>query len=173
MKATVRLEEISNFFLESEEIVDWYKLIAETPIMNLKILKTHGDTSHVPPDILSAALVRVEAVQANLSNDQYIALLKKIAICENLSLTDLDISYNVLSAVPADVLVSAISRLKKVNLENTDLTPVQINDIFTLVAENTSSKLRHLELRNNDISSVPGELRERAKLGSVQIHCDH
>ena len=57
-------------------------------------------------------------------------IFHKIANCENLKLTELDISDNILSSVPADVLVKAISRLKRVNMSNTSLTRDQVTAIF-------------------------------------------
>ena len=69
--------------------------------------------------------------------------------------------------------MKAISRLETVDLRNKrlHLTPDQINAIFKLVAEGTSPSLRLVRL--SEVSSVPGELRERVEEnGSVEILCD-
>merc|ERR1712025_1527187 len=52
-------------------------------------------------------------------------IFHKIANCENLKLTGLNISGSDLSSVPVDVLVEAISRLENIDLYCTKLTPDQ------------------------------------------------
>ena len=124
------------------------------------------DLSPVPADVLVEAISRLKTVYLSLTHltpDQAQSISHKIANCENLKLTKLDISRNDLSSVPADVLVKAISRLERVNLTGTHLTPAQINDIYALVAEKTSLTLRYVDLWVNDVSYVHEELRERAK----------
>ena len=73
-----------------------------------------------------------------------------------------------LSSVPAEVLVKVISSMETVDLRFALLTPAQINNIFTLVAERKSSKLRKVHFWKNNISSVPDGLRERA-MNSISV----
>ena len=92
-------------------------------------------------------------------------MFNKIANCENLKLTELSFGCNDLSSITADVLVKVISRLETVDIRFTVLTPAQINGIFTLVAERTSSTLRKVRLFKSYV--VPGELCERVKENSA------
>ena len=89
---------------------------------------------------MAEAMVRLEnvdLVRTSLTPDQVQSIFTKISNCENLKLTELDISQNILSSVPADVLVKAISRLERV--WNTSLTRDQVTAILTFVAETPSS----------------------------------
>ena len=92
-------------------------------------------------------------------------MFNKIATCENLKLTELSFGRNDLSSITADVLVKVISRLQMVDIRFAVLTPAQINGIFTLVAERTSSTLRKVRLFKSYV--VPGELCERTKENSA------
>ena len=61
-------------------------------------------------------------------------------------------------------MVGAISRLEKVDLEGTLLTLPQTREIFSLVAERGTSRLRRIYLGAcTSVNSVSEELRERAK----------
>ena len=84
------------------------------------------------------------------------------AECENFALKRFNMYRKDLYSVPAEVLVKVISSMETVDLRFALLTPVQINNIFTLVAERKSSKLRKVHFWKNDISSVTEVLRERA-----------
>ena len=107
------------------------------------------------------------------TSDPAESIFHKIANCENLKLTELNISSNDLSSVPADVLVEAISRLKKVSLQNSQLVRTQIIAILTLLAERTSTTLRYVNLLDNDVSSVPREFLERAKEKCENVQIDY
>ena len=126
-----------------------------------------NDLSHISPDILAEAVLRLEYIdlcRKELTPDQVKTTFSKLANCENLPMKVLDISENDLSSVPTNVLVKAISRLETVTLDSTRLIPTQINGIFSLVAERTSLKLRKVDLRSNEVRSVPEELRERCMM---------
>ena len=69
--------------------------------------------------------------------------------------------------------MEAISRLKKVDLQNSQLVRAQIIAILTLLAERTSTTLRHVTLLDNDVSSVPRELFERAKDKCEDVQIDN
>jgi len=135
-----------------------------------------NDLSSVPADVLVKAISRLEIVdlkETHLTPYHSLLLIHKIAICESLKLTELIIRDNDLSSVPADVLGEAISRLKKVDLQNSQLVRAQIIAILTLLAERTSTTLRYVNLLDNDVSSVPRELLERAKDKCENLQIDN
>ena len=162
-------------YLTPDQVQSIFHKIANCENQKLTELCIGGNNlSSIPADELARAISRLETVKmvsTKLTPDQVQSIFHMIADCMNLKLTKLDISPNILSSVPADVLVKAISRLKKVNLKDSDLTPAQIIAIYTLVAERRSSTLREVGIEEESvsaqgISSVPDELRERAKSNS-------
>ena len=173
--ALVRVE-VAEVDLSEDHSLVLFEKIASTEDIKLKRLSINHDLSDISPDILAEAVVRLEEINmwnTELIPDQVQSIFNEIANCENLKLTNLDIGYNDLSTVPADVLVKAISRLEKVYLENIRHTPTQSHAIFTLVAERRSSTLRYVDLDQNVVRSVPDILREKAKENtSVQLIYD-
>ena len=109
MKAAVKLE-YTNIYekIKDTEKPEWFKFIAESPIMNMKHIEANKFMSNVTPDDLAAALVRVEKVVAwNLSKAQSRALLNKIASGEDIKLRKL--MFRATSDVPPEVLALGTS----------------------------------------------------------------
>ena len=138
---------------------------------NIKLLKLSTDVitnlSHIPPETMAVAVVRLKEIDVNdtfLTAEQVQSIFNKIADCENLKLTRLNISDNDLSSVPADVMVKAISRLESpnLNLAVTQLTPDQAQSIFTEFADCENLKLNKLNIGRNDLSSVPADVLVKA-----------
>ena len=71
-------------------------------------------------------------------------------------------SGNDLSSVREDLLVKAISRLERVELEDTRLTPNQVQRIFYKIANCENLKLTELVICRNNLSSVPADVLVRA-----------
>ena len=173
MKAAVRLECTDIVFLRSpQERVDWYKFVAESPIMNLKRMVIEGAASHVPFNVLAAALTRVEDVRAgDFPADQSIALLK-LAGSEDSKLKKLEIIRCDLSGISPDIWEEAIVSLKRIDFLNyTNLTPDQLQRIFTTIANCESLKLTELRIYDGNISSVPADVLAKAipRLESIEL----
>ena len=81
-------------------------------------------------------------------------IFHKIANCENLKLTELNIGRSDLSSVPANVLVEAISRLKSVYLTETHLTSDQVKSIFRKIANCEDLKLTELHIGWTDLKEI-------------------
>ena len=109
MKAAVKLEHTNIHGLlsnNSSQKVFFFEFLAESPIMNVKRLDTgltwrrrrgvEEDTTRVlPPNVLVAAVARVEDVKAkDLTQDQSIALFTKIASREGIKLKKLVIEWS-------------------------------------------------------------------------------
>ena len=107
MKTAVRLEHTNIHGLLSEvssQKVSFFEFLAESPIMNVKRLETGltwrrvrrgRDTTYcLPPNVLVAAVARVEDVKTKeLTLDQSIALFNKIASHEGIKLRKLVIEW--------------------------------------------------------------------------------
>ena len=122
--------------------------------------------SSVPADVLAKAISRLESVDLRRTDptpDQAQSIFTKIADCEHLKLTELEIGWNNLSSVSADVLAKATSRLKTVGLTRTDLTPEQVQRIFQKIANCGNLKLTKLQFSQNNLSSVPADVLVKAK----------
>ena len=155
--------------------------IASTEEIKLKRLTIwfRNNLSDISPDILAEAIVRLESVVMNrwyswaeLTPGQFLSIFHKIANCENLRLTELDIIYNDLSSVPADVLVKGISRLEIINLCRTELTSSQAQSIFHTIAKCENLKLKELNIESNDLSSVPADILVEAIRRLTRVHLE-
>jgi len=160
MKASIKLEG-TNVYSSLDSGLDWIKFVAESPIMKLKSLVTH--TYGVPPDVLAAALVRVENVKAVVrSADQSLALFTKIVTSERIKLRKLDTRFNDLSHISSHTMAEAVVRLENVNLTETSLTPDQVQSIFTKISNCENLKLTELDISDNILSSVPADVLVKA-----------
>ena len=179
VRAAVKLEHtnIHRFLFFPEHINCLFRTIAESAVMDLKSLDTsvyHKDLSSVPPDLVAAALVRVEVVARaeNLSYDQANSLFKRIASCDNIKLRRLDMYKRIdLSQILPDVLAEAVVRLREVNISGTALTPLQVMTIFQRIASCDKLQLSSLDISQNNLHSVPSELLYCAvsKLSSIDL----
>merc|ERR1719319_409681 len=78
-----------------------------------------------------------------------------------------------LSSVDPELLVQAVTQLEKVELVGTRLTPQQVEAIFA--ALDTSSQMKKLRIRSNNLSSVDPDVLARVvnKLETVDITITH
>ena len=133
------------------QILTIFTMFAERKLRNLKLGLGHTDLSSISPDVLADALVGLDNIRLDLKDTkltphQAQSIFHKMASCENLALKSIDVGNNNFSSVPADVLVEAIFRLESVGLNNTHLTPVQINAIFKRIS---SRKLKKKIVRSS------------------------
>ena len=162
----VRLEDVG-VKLSWDPVLALFNKIASDE--NIKLLKLSTEVitnlSHIPADTMAEAVVRLKEIDVNdtfLTPEQVQSIFNKIANCENLKLTHLNIRRNDLSSVPVDVLVEAISRLETVDLRNTHLNPDQAETIFHKIANCEKLKLTKLKIFDNDLSSVPADVLAEA-----------
>ena len=168
MMAAVKLEETDIYHKFGwRHNGEWYKFIAETPVMNIKRLQTN--CYDVPPNVVAAALVRVEEVRAEyLSDNQYLALFNKIVNREDIKMRKLDIdighwlSMNSLSHIPPDILAESVVRLELISLFRTKLTPNQVRSIFLKIADCENHKLTKQYLGGSNLSSAREDLLVKA-----------
>ena len=129
------------------------------------------DLSHMNPEILSEALVKLESTddlvrldKVRLSSEQVTHLFTKIKNTKDLRLARAILEFIDISQVPPAVLAGAISRLKKVILPvgymGPIVTPVQIEPLLTMLAgpQLRETKLKELWFGWTDLSSFSPEL---------------
>ena len=170
--AISRLESVRLYrtHLTTDQLSGIYRMVAERRAGTLKVLGLSGsDHRDVPSDLLASGLTRLEKLDmrdCNLSSEQLRTLFSKIAATDASSLTlqHLDLSFNNLSEVPAELLVMAISRLESVRLHWADLTTDQLTNIYRMVAERRVGRLKVLGVFWNDHSGVTQSLRVQAEL---------
>ena len=90
-----------------------------------------------------------------------------------LKLTVISFASNDLTAVPSDLVVKAISKLKRVGFFLVKLSTAQLHGIFSLVAEKRCDRLKYIDLRGIELSGVSPSLRQQAKMNQdVEIKYD-
>ena len=174
-EALVRTTSIIKFHnITQEQVGSLFSKIVTTEDLRLRALCLYGcltTISHIPPDIVAVALARLERFctfnafpSGNLTTAQISALLTRLSTVEDTSLRSLSVRYKNLSSVPTDLLVAGISGLEEVKLRFTRLTAEQITEIYRMVADRRCPRLNWINLGGNDLSSVPQDLRDNAKL---------
>ena len=144
--------------------------------MRMKSLDTwvyHKDISVVSPAVLAAALVRLEEVSRaeNLTQAQLESFFKKIASCDNMKLRKLDIYKRIdLSEVPSDILAEAVVKVNEVNISGTNLSPDQVQNIFSCITNCQCLALNNLDISQNDLSSVSPEVLAESVSRLKSIH---
>ena len=144
-----------------------FEKIASSEDMKLRELNlSQVSVSHIPPDILSQGLAKLEELDASnskLTPGQVSAVFQQLANSEHHNLRTLTLDHNDLSAVPSQILASAISGLEEAGLVETCLTTNQLTGIFSLVAERKCPRMRRILLSGNH-SLIPKELYDQAMM---------
>ena len=95
------------------------------------------DLSHIPPEILSEAVPKLETFHASdchLTPRQVLSIFSEIPRIDHPRLKILDLTRNNLSTVPSKVLIAGITCLAKVSLNGCRLTETQLNDILFMIS---------------------------------------
>jgi len=132
--------------------------------------------SQVRGTLLGQAISRLK--RCNLSmTDLTIQQLEEVLplIASSATLEEIDLANNKLTDVhPTNLLAQAVSRVRKVNLENTQLSVPQIEDLFTSITD--SAALKDVSLWKVDMSQVSTDLLtnavpllEKVNLGYTQL----
>ena len=122
-------------------------------ILNLNQTNIVGED----PGLLARAVTKVETlkvIDAKLTQQQAVAIL---TVSEGSKLAKLDISGNDLPEVDPGLLAKAVTKLKTLDISDTELTQQQAVTILTAFSE--GSKLTKLYISWNNLSGVdPGQL---------------
>ena len=175
-QAAVRLEEVSLFMttLSPSQVSVLLRTMLQTADLRLRCLDIcDNDLSWLPLNVLVEAVMKIEEINlynTHLTQQHLESLITSIAQQEEVKLKKLDLRYNDLSSLSSETLSLAVSKLEEISLDNTDLSQRQIISILTRIIEQ-DTKLKHLELGRNNLSSVPLDLLTRAlvKLEEVSL----
>ena len=189
-RAAIKLQSLVGDLLLSsaqlEEILTRLATTGESQLRELDVAFT-GDTdlTHMDPEILTGALVKLKTTSrilhhVLLSSEQVTHLFTKIKNTEDLRLTKVELGWlSPVSQVPPAVLTGAISRLEEVEITGSDLTPVQLEAIFTMLASQQpgGSRLKKLRFGGGDLSGISpeillGAIRTLEVLGFVGANSD-
>ena len=71
-----------------------------------------------------------------------------------------------MSQVPAEILVAATMRLKRMDIKGCEMRTEQLTALYEMVAERRSGRLVELRVVNNNTVSVSQSLRDEAELNT-------
>ena len=128
------------------------------------------DLSSVAIQSLAMVVSQVEEATLELTTQQIIAIFNK-ATEEDSQLKVLNLIGNYLSQVNPHVMAAAVNKMDKVDLGFGHLNATQCNAIFGLAAG--KSKLKDLDISDNDLSSVNKHDMERAvnNMEKINLEC--
>ena len=157
MQAALRLElsDITFFLKSDEDVKSWYKLIGETHILRMRFLENMRNTFFVPPDVLTAAMLRIENIEmSKLTRNQSLCLFNKIVSSENMKLKKIRLVNCDLSHISPDILSQGVFRLEEIIIyEDLNITPQQIQSISNKIAtprgDNFTIKRLVISCQNN------------------------
>ena len=127
--------------------------------------------SSVSAPVLSTVLSKLKSVSlhsAQLSPEQVAAVAADIQLMDHL-----DLSYNDLSSLPADLAAEALCRAGSLNISGSALTSSQTNSIFQLISnKDQNTNLTNLDICNNNLSSISPDILSKvaAKLHQVNFN---
>ena len=167
--------EWSMYSLTPDHVTSLFSKISDSSVMNMKDLQlAYCEIPHIPPELLSQALTKLETFEAQMSDNltaaQISAVFTSLSVEKDLKLKALDLSLNDLSSVPTETLVAGISGLEWVNLFQTELTTEQLTGIFTGLSVEKDHKLKTIDLGFNDLSSVPTDLLVAGISGLQEVY---
>jgi len=114
-----------------------------------------NDLHQLSPGLLVRSIPHLSTLHCDntyLLDIQVGAMFK--AICqENSKMKELNLTSVDLSSLPPTLITSTLANLESANLWGTMLTQEQLEEIFDMLA--TDTKLKHLNLSNNDLSLIP------------------
>jgi len=138
--------------------------------MNLRL--KNKNVSGVDAELLASAVIKLETLEfsnTQLTQQQIVAILT--AVSDGRKMTKLDISFNDMSGIDKKLLAKAVTKMKKLNITDTNLTQEQAEAILTAVSEeNVVSKLY---IGFNNLSGVDPGLMAKAftNLKKLNVKC--
>ena len=126
-----------------------------------KLNISENDLSGVDPGLLAKAVVNLETLDiGNTKLTQQQAAVIFSGVCEGSRLNVLNISENNLSEVEPELLAKTVIKLKKLDIQYSDLTKQQASVILTAISE--GRRLTDLNIGFNDLRDVCPELMAKA-----------
>ena len=158
--------------LSQDKLSTIFTSIMEREELRLERLNVSNcSLSSVSASVLSRVLSKLKSVNlhsAQLSPEQVGAVAQDIQLMDHL-----DLSYNDLSSLPADLTAEAFCRAGSLNISGSGLTSSQTNSIFQLISnKDQNTNLTNLDICNNNLSSISPDILSKvaAKLDQVNFN---
>lgn len=162
-KSLTHLEEVS-LKCNKLGLMQWNSILENTPGSNLQDLDLsfNSEIIDIPGLTLATAVAclrRVNLAYLTLTDEQLIWIFQLIKTSKTLE--DFNIGNIKLQDIPNDMM-NSLCKLKVVNLEGTNLTYVQLNELFNAIANADNSEYLHkiekLNISRNSIQDTPSQL---------------
>ena len=165
--ALVQVEEFSIEKMTRYQASCLLEKIASTEKIKLRRLElTTYLPSAVSTDILVKAICRLETVRAyynEFTPQEISAIFSAVAEGAAPRLRELSVCGNDLSALPAEVLAMAMTKVEMLDVVCTELTTKQLECLWQVVAQRKQGRLKCLWCSNYDDHLVPRELVRRGR----------
>jgi Leucine-rich repeat (LRR) protein len=119
-----------------------------------KLNMNDNDLSTVDPDLMARGFLKVHELKisgSSFTGQQMESILSGITGCKYLSLKKLNVDRTNLCPVAADLLSKAINKLEDVDIQRTNLTGRQTQEIFAGIIKNSS--LKKLRIGYNSLNA--------------------
>ena len=148
--------------------------ISKSKKENLKMLDLgSSDLSDIPTDMLTKAMGRLEKFDlsdAHLTTTQLNALFIYLSQASDVKLQTLNLSMNDLSGIAPEFLPTAVCKLEKVDLSDTQLTTNHLNFLFSEISECTMLTLKKLDVGENFLSKLNEDTLASAVCRLEEVH---
>merc|ERR1711867_200503 len=146
---------------DKQTIISVLNVICSREGQGMILRLKNKNVSGVDAELLARAVIKLETLEfsnTQLTQQQIVAILT--AVSDSRKITNLDISFNDMSGIDKKLLAKAVTKMKKLNITDTNLTQQQAEAILTAVSEeNVVSKLY---IGFNNLSGVDPGLLARA-----------
>ena len=136
-------------------------------ITNLQMLKHNDDLSHVPADVLALSLTKVKRVNleyANLSSEQLTLIYQEISSSSNSILENLKINFSDHRNIESELLISAFSKLKQVDIKT---CKINFEQMISILKDRRIDSLDYLSLFSHpwNVAKIPLDVKYRKRDG--------
>jgi len=146
---------------DEQTIISVLNVICSREGQGMILRLNNKNVSGVDAELLARAVIKLETLEfsnTQLTQQQIVAILT--AVSDGRKMTKLDISFNDMSGIDKKLLGKAVTKMKKLNITDTNLTQQQAEAILTAVSEeNVVSKLY---IGFNNLSGVDPGLMAKA-----------
>ena len=146
---------------DEQTIISVLNVICSREGQGMILRLKNKNVSGVDAELLARAVIKLETLEfsnTQLTQQQIVAILT--AVSDGRKMTKLDISFNDMSGIDKKLLAKAVTKMKKLNITDTNLTQEQAEAILTAVSEeNVVSKLY---IGFNNLSGVDPGLMAKA-----------
>merc|ERR1712240_378616 len=157
---------------DEQTIISVLNVICSREGQGMILRLKNKNVSGVDAELLARAVIKLETLEfsnTQLTQQQIVAILT--AVSEGRKMTKLNISFNDMSGIDKKLLAKAVTKMKKLNITNTNLTQQQAEAILTAVSE--ENVLSKLYIGFNNLSGVDPGLMAKAftNLKKLNVNC--